>query len=81
MFKSPGLDAAGLYEVIDLFGLEANDPPEPIGGDLTLVDEAIESPGRYAEALGGPGGAKPSDLIFGHEENDTTSLSIFRYLQ
>jgi hypothetical protein len=56
-----GLDATPLDVRIDLALLQANDPAEAVGGQLTFVDEAIERAGRDAEPIGGLAGAEPDD--------------------
>jgi hypothetical protein len=59
-----GLDAALLDVRVDIGLLEPDHPPEPVAGQLTLVEEAIERPGGDAQAnieaeVGRIGGGAP----------------------
>ena len=59
MLEGARLDAARLDERIDLLGLQPDHAAEPIGGQLTLVDEAIER---------ARGDAQPASRLGGHTE-------------
>ncbi len=62
MLEGARLDAAGLDEAVDLLLLEADDPPEAIGRELSFVDEAVQGPGSDAEAtLADAWGRPPTD--------------------
>ena len=62
VLQRSGLDPVVIDEGVDLVLLQSDDPPEAVGGDVTLVDEAVQGPGRDAEPLRGRGGREPGDL-------------------
>src|ERR1700722_11557582 len=54
-------DPAGLDEPVEIGLLDADDPAEPVGHQITFVDEAVEAPEGDAEAYRGLFGAEPGD--------------------
>jgi hypothetical protein len=67
MLESAGFDSTSLDEGIDLVLFQTYDTPEAVSGQLTLVDEAIESARRYAQAPGRFGRAEPANLQAAHK--------------
>jgi hypothetical protein len=65
--EGAGHDAAAFDELGHLALLEPDDPTEPVGGDLAVVDEAVERPRRDAQALGRLVGVQPLDVGSAHE--------------
>ena len=59
--RSPGCDPAGLDEAVDVVLLQADHPPELIGRELPLVDEAVQAPQGDPQPRRGLLGAEPLD--------------------
>jgi hypothetical protein len=62
VFELTGLDLGAADEVVHLALLQPDDATELVRGDLALVDQPVQRPGRDTQPTGGFLGAEPLDL-------------------